>query len=288
MSSLIKYTHTHFTTGLLSIFFSIVEKLLDSNPSLLKKVDNKRKNPLHLACQHGHLTVVQNILESPHYSKCILEACDEQDNSSMHLACMKGSSGIVKLLIDKGAKTNTTNVNKRTPLHTAAECGYVDVVTILVQKQKDSEPINCWDDCKRTPLHLAAKNSHVDVVKYLHKYVQPESKHFHLFITYAHISPSYIFTHSQLQQTIDTNIPDLHAEDKFRHTPVVLAAEANSRDAFAFFMNCIGENGIKDVTKNPLFQALNLHDETPQAVKVIVMKVHSFCSSSTHLSGKFL
>ena len=90
------------------------------------------------------------------------------------------------------------------------------------------------------------------------------------------------------QQTLDPNIPDLHVEDKFSYTPVILTAEDDSREAFQFFMNCIGEDGIKDVTSNPLFQALDLHDKAPPAVKVIVMKVHAFCSSNTHLSGKFL
>ena len=113
----------------------------------------------------------------------------------MHLASMGGSSDIVKLLIDKGANTNAKNVNRKTPLHCAAEYGFVDVVTVLVQRQKGSEHINCWDECKRTPLHLAAKNNHVAVIKCLQKYVYPESNHFSMFL-HTLTFPNHLHLHT--------------------------------------------------------------------------------------------
>ena len=64
---------------------------------------------------------------------------------------------------------------------------------------------------------------------------------------------------------------DLHAEDDFSYTPVVLAAEAGSREsdcqAFESLMQFIGDD-IHDVNKNPLFQALKVGDKALQAVKV--------------------
>ena len=71
-----------------------------------------------------------------------------------------------------------------------------------------------------------------------------------------------------------TNIPrdaDLHAEDDFSYTPVVLAAEAGSREsdgrAFKSLMKFIGDD-IHNVNKNPLFQALKVGDKAWQAVRV--------------------
>ena len=147
---------------------SIVQKLLELNPSLLNEVDNERKNPLHLACQHQHLTVVNCIFESHHYSRGILEACDKKGNTPLHLACMGGNTDIVQKLIEKGAKTNATNEEKRTPVHTAATYGSVDAVKLLVQAHK--VPIKCWDYCKRTPLHLAAECNQEKVVEFLHQW----------------------------------------------------------------------------------------------------------------------
>ena len=107
---------------------------------MIKEVDNEGKSPLHLACQHGHLTVVQLILQSQQYFKDVLEAGDKKGNTSLHLACMGGKKSIVKELIMKGVNAKTTNVDRR------------------------------------TPLHLAAKHNQVDVIEYLCKYVQPENK----------------------------------------------------------------------------------------------------------------
>lgn len=147
---------------------SIVQELLEVNSSLLKTKDKWGKSPLHLACQCGHHMVVQYILQSPHYSEDILKSCDEKGNTPMHLACKRGDSGIVILLIKKGAETNATNGKERTPVHTAAKYGSVDVVKVLVQEHK--EPIKYKDYLKRTPLHLAAKYNQVDMIKFLHEW----------------------------------------------------------------------------------------------------------------------
>ena len=145
-----------FTTGT-QIYSRVVQKLLDSNPSLIKEVDNEGKNPLHLACQGGHLMVVKCILESQQYSEDVLEAGDKMGNTPLHLACMGGKRSIVEKLIMKGANPKTTNRDMR------------------------------------TPLHLAAKHNQVDVIKYLLKYVQPENKQafltFVIFISFALTDP---------------------------------------------------------------------------------------------------
>ena len=71
---------------------------------------------------------------------------------------------------------------------------------------------------------------------------------------------------------------DLHAEDDYRCTPVVLAAEAGSREsdgqAFEFLMKFIGYD-IHDVNKNPLFQALKVGDKALQAVRVSCICINS-------------
>ena len=150
------------------LYSRIVQELLESNPSLVKKVDNDDKGPLHVACQYAHFMVVHCILGLQWYSKDILQACDKKDNTPLHFACMGGNTAIVNLLIRKGAKTNATNAKKRTPFHTAAEYGFVNVVQVLVHEHKES--LKCWDDDKCTPLHLAAQHNHVPVIEFLHRW----------------------------------------------------------------------------------------------------------------------
>ena len=235
--------HLACQLGHLAIVEYILEsQLLHSNRSLILKADNEGKSPLHLACQHGHLAIVVYILEPQLYTKGVLEACDKKKNTAMHLACMGGNCKIVELLIKMGAKTNAANdKKKRTPMHIAAKHGFVNIVRTLQKR----EPIKCWDYCKRTPLHLAAKHNQVEVIKFLHEQCEPA-----------------------------TDIPgdsDLHAVDDYGYTPVVLAAASCSRkancDALQLLMQYVSSD-IQDVTKNPLFQALKVGDTALPAIKV--------------------
>ena len=77
---------------------------------------------------------------------------------------------------------------------------------------------------------------------------------------------------------------DLHAEDDYRCTPVVLAAEAGSREsdgqAFESLMKSIGDD-INDVNKNPLFQALKVGDKALPAVKVSSIYINRILQSHT-------
>lgn len=112
-----------------------------------------------------------------------------------------------------------------------------------------------------------------------------------LSVFHSSIPLSLAFTYSHLQQIQNTSNPrdaDLHAKDGSKYTPVVLAAEAGSKkadcQAFQFFMTYIGDD-IGDVTKNPLFQALELGDNALPAVKVIVTLLHVFSVTKSYGLG---
>ena len=60
------------------------------------------------------------------------------------------------------------------------------IVKELIMKGANAETTNVD---RRTPLHLAAKHNQVDVFEYLFKYVQPENKQafstFDIFLSFA-------------------------------------------------------------------------------------------------------
>lgn len=83
------------------------------------------------------------------------------------------------------------------------------------------------------------------------------------------------------EEQMEANTPndaDIHAKDDSKYTPILLVAEAcgmarevDSR-AFRYLMECIDSNvpGVKDVQRNPLFQALEVIGEAAIAVKVCI------------------
>jgi ankyrin repeat protein len=92
------------------------------------------------------------------------------------MAAENGHVGVVKLLVDRGAKIDTKSsiaydslstkkASGWTSLHVAAFNGYLDIVKILVSKDKMLVNIN--DSTGRTPAVLAASSGQVDIVEFL-------------------------------------------------------------------------------------------------------------------------
>lgn len=116
---------------------------------------------------------------------------DKNENTALHIAARYGHAHIVRILIDRGAKINVTNVYHRfrtshdrgewdhlyarhyTPLHEAAERGHVEVVMALLDAGADASQ-ECYTGTSRStksggtiPLDWAASNGHVEVVRKL-------------------------------------------------------------------------------------------------------------------------
>ena len=91
---------------------------------------------------------------------------DDQKETALHKAADKGHTGIVELLLGKGASIEAINGDGNTPLHLAAEHGHTGVVELLLGKGASVEPMNSFD---YTPLQLAAEHGHISVVEVLRK-----------------------------------------------------------------------------------------------------------------------
>ena len=85
----------------------------------------------------------------------------------LHHASSKGHPEVVRILLEKGADIEATNLNGDTPLHIASEEGHIDVVKILLEAGADKEARHKlgW-----TPLILASENGHTDIVELLKNY----------------------------------------------------------------------------------------------------------------------
>lgn len=111
-------------------------------------------------------------------AKEILEKFDKVDPKSGDVWCLlsvamfKHHPDIVELLLKKGLGVNETNgPEKKTPLHSAAAAGNLEIATYLVEHGAD---VNATDDKGRTPAQVADENEHQNVVSFLDSYSTSE------------------------------------------------------------------------------------------------------------------
>ena len=147
-----------------------------------------KQTALHKAASSGHSSIVQFLLESPHFE--LANALDFEDNTALHAACLAGSTDVVRVLL---ASTNFKavcfqNSRGRTALHCAAEHGNQQVAEMLLLSERfvdDAVNSVTEEDMLRatvdppfvvevredglTALHVAAKYGHLAVTEALLK-----------------------------------------------------------------------------------------------------------------------
>ena len=181
---------------------------LDFVKELIKhKADIEAKNkygctPLHLAVIHGHLDIIQCLLDNK-YQVAFTESTDNNGYTPLYYATWRGYLDIMECLLQKGANINHKNINndliwcalnsthrnmnkkkklevvkfllskgvntenkknEETPLCYAARKNKLDLVKELVKHKANIESKNKY---RATPLHLASLNGHFDIVQYL-------------------------------------------------------------------------------------------------------------------------
>ncbi|MBM6595049.1 ankyrin repeat domain-containing protein [Microvirga pudoricolor] len=83
---------------------------------------------LILACYHGHVDLVQVLLEHGGAS----DLANERGQTPLAGAAFKGDAGIVRLLLDHGARVDGCGPDGRTALMTAAMFNRVEIVDLLL------------------------------------------------------------------------------------------------------------------------------------------------------------
>ena len=75
---------------------------------------------------------------------------------------------VVKFLLDHSGDPNAIDKSNNTPLHFAAENGYLSIVRLLVESSKDVKSyVNSTNSNQDTALHLAARKGKCEVLKVL-------------------------------------------------------------------------------------------------------------------------
>ena len=96
-----------------------------------------------------------------------VDTYDENRTSPLHIACRHGSPEIVETLLDFGASVNITDCAGWSPLHVASYCRKADIVKILLLREADPTICNArgetpWDIASDQQTQTAFKEFYRD------------------------------------------------------------------------------------------------------------------------------
>ena len=121
------------------------------------------RTPLHVACKHGHLTVVKDLLSLPSVNPMCI---DKNGNTPLHIACVYGHLNVVEYLISlPSVDPMRIDKDSNTSLHIACKHGHLTVVKCLLSLPL-VDPMSI-DKYGNAPLNVAYNNVHPTVVNYL-------------------------------------------------------------------------------------------------------------------------
>jgi ankyrin repeat protein len=139
-----------------------VIRLLDGDPALLERVNNRGDRPLAVAAANRQLRLVTLLIERDGNTN----ATGYGGNTALHYAAEEGYEDMVALLLDKGAHANTRDDCGITPLMRACVNGHLGVVKMLVEHM-GGQGLKDRSILGFTALHYAAYWGHEEVVRFL-------------------------------------------------------------------------------------------------------------------------
>lgn len=149
-------------------YFAVVDYLL-ANAADVNAGDREQKTPLHAAALAGNKRMCERLLAQGAH----VDAADENGYTPLHVAALNGYLAVAECLLAAGASVDTKGfvpslgrqpspgtpdwaVMESTPLHSAAEKGFPNLVELLLKNRAD---INARDRGSRTPLIRAILKS---------------------------------------------------------------------------------------------------------------------------------
>ena len=105
-------------------------------------------------------------------AKSAVDQIDGCRHTALHLACSHGSLASVQQLLAGGGSVHAADSEGRLPIHHGASSGQLQIVLALMGAKAS---INTVDDSGLTPLHVASMNDHAVVVRALVEAADPAS-----------------------------------------------------------------------------------------------------------------
>ncbi|KAL8624152.1 hypothetical protein ACOMHN_020202 [Nucella lapillus] len=138
-----------------------INLLIAAAMSTLDVADVLGATPLSLACQKGQTDVVRALLKR----KAKANTTDLEDKSPLYWAVEQRDEESVTMLLDAGACVNQADVDGRTPLYVACEKRLLAIVSLLMDGKADP---SIEDRGGVTPIKIAERKKETNLLKVLH------------------------------------------------------------------------------------------------------------------------
>lgn len=143
-----------------------LESLIQAGQDIRLLATATKATPLHLGAAGGHFNFVNFLLDQ----QVDADAADNYERTPLYMACMSGHTEIVHRLLEK-SNVNVKCICGTTAVSKAAENGYVEILRLLLQKGAST---NTKNQDGESPKDLATRNGHLNILGKLREY---EEKH---------------------------------------------------------------------------------------------------------------
>jgi len=126
------------------------ETLVTGNRALLSPISSDGWTPLHLAAHFAKTGVVRVLLNKGAKADALSQ--NALQNTALHAAAAGKAAEAAKLLVMHGANVNARQHGGWTPLHAAAQSGAVEFARLLIENGAD---VNVRAENQQRPIDLA-------------------------------------------------------------------------------------------------------------------------------------
>ncbi|XP_063718896.1 inversin-like isoform X3 [Symsagittifera roscoffensis] len=142
-----------------------IAQLLIKHGAKLKHQDREGRYPLHWACYGGSLRMCELLVVGQQQSVDV-NCSDHLGRTPLQYAAQKGFNNCISLLVQHGADPNLQDAQGRTALHWSCSLGHLDAVRLLVKCDAFPNYMEFSEE-RYTPLDYALLNSHHEVAQFM-------------------------------------------------------------------------------------------------------------------------
>jgi ankyrin repeat protein len=252
-----------------------IKRLVEKKVALDFIDDHNGFSPMHYAAQYGHREVllylqmcgaksstlgrnavsifllaviakvdidVIKLLCGPPFFADVDAKTEKEGICAIYLAAVNGDLELLEYLTDsEEALCNVPNVQGWTPLHAAVKGGHLRVVTALLERGTNLNPvdINEYTKDSLTPMMIGAYFDQLDAVRYLLDKGAKINMHDRLGRKYHEITPAHIAArrgYLDIVEFLHSKGGDLSNSDASGITPAYLAAQFGHEDVLQYML----------------------------------------------------